>query len=274
MLRFNMLLNEAGINPAQVRLLRHAPKVGERSLLDVWRIDRDEFEDYQALQWVNAKASFARPYWASFIGTWDGRTVFAGLYEIGAHAIVEAAGIVPISNVPYEGGALACYETCLSPLLNEYSGRLYIDWGGGKLAWNQRAEGQDKVITELRASMVEAPFPGLLTLNLQLSELADAPSEWIIHLAAAKGIYMLCCPRDGSRYIGSATAEGGFWARWSEYRANGHGGNIGLIDRDPSDFTATILQVAGSADTLDDILAAEARWKDKMQTRIWGLNRN
>ncbi|WP_223799738.1 GIY-YIG nuclease family protein [Sphingomonas nostoxanthinifaciens] len=85
---------------------------------------------------------------------------------------------------------------------------------------------------------------------------------------------MLTCPRDGSLYVGSATSPGGFWARWAEYRANGHGGNVALRDRPPSDFIVSVLEVAGSTATVDDILASEALWKRKLQSRELGLNRN
>lgn len=277
MMRFNTLLREAGIDPVDVRLLRHQAQVGGRSLLDIWRIDRPLFEAYQAHQLSSARTSFARRYWASFIGTWDGRTVFAGLYEVDRREEVAVRYADPITGEVHEPGAADFYATTPAPLLRDYLGRLYIDWGGGasgKRAWNQRADAQDKQITELHATSSEQPFPGLLAINMPLSELAAVPPTWIEHLAGARGIYLLSCPRDGSLYIGSATAADGFWARWSDYCANGHGGNLALVDRAPSDFYASILQLAGSADTVDDILVAEARWKDKLRTREWGLNRN
>jgi hypothetical protein len=138
----------------------------------------------------------------------------------------------------------------------------------------QRAEAQDKIITELRLDAVEQPFPGIMDLTSPLSALDTAPASWALPLAAAKGVYLLSCPRDGSLYVGSATGEGGFWSRWAEYRANGHGGNVALRDREPSDFVVSVLQVAGSNETQDDILAAEAVWKRKFNSRTVGLNRN
>lgn len=184
---------------------------------------------------------------------------------------------VPISGTFDEGGTVDRYPTRHLGVLAPYEGRLYIDWGGGssgKRAWVQRAEAQDKLITELHLSASEEPFPGMLQLAKPVSQLADAPPGWIQRLSDARGIYLLACPRDGSLYVGSATAQGGFWSRWAEYRANGHGGNVALIGRDPSDFVVSILQVAGSADTAEDVLAAETLWKAKLQSRALGLNRN
>lgn len=275
--RFNMLLEEAGINSAEVRLLRHQPKVAGRTLLDVWRTDRASLEEYQSLQPIAKRAHFQRRYWASFIGTWDGRTVFAGLYQVGNPEPLTAPVLVPISGGTDEPSVVERYPTHRLQSLEAYEGRLYIEWGGGssgKRAWVQRAELQDKVVTELHLNVAEQPFPGLMELALPLSELADVPPSWIQRLAATKGVYLLTCPRDGSLYVGSATAEGGFWSRWEAYRANGHGGNVGLIGREPSDFIVSVLQVAGSADGDDAIVAMEDRWKRKLQSRHLGLNKN
>lgn len=275
--RFNMLLEQAGIDPAEVRLLRHQPTVAGKSLIEIWRTDRSAFKAYQSYQTAGQRTSFARPYWASFIGTWDGRTVFVGLYEVGAPALVEQKFTAPVSDQPIGPGASDVYPTSLSPHLADHQGRLYVEWGGGasgKRAWSQRAEQQDKIITELRLDAAERPFPGLMNITMPLSTVADAPPTWAEALRTSRGVYLLTCPRDGSLYVGSAAAEGGFWARWSDYRANGHGGNVALIDREPSDFIVSILEVAGSVASPDDILAAEALWKRKLLSRELGLNRN
>ena len=275
--RFNMLLTDMGIDPAEVRLLRHQPVVCGKPLIDVWRNNLAEFEAYQSYQTAGQRASFARHYWASFIGTWDGRTLFVGLYEVGMPTQVEEPFTSPISLERHEARTYDRYPASASALLEQLRGRLYIEWGGGpsgKRAWSQRAEAQDKVISQLCLDAVERPFPGLMNLTLPLSALADAPTTWVQALASSRGVYLLTCPRDGGLYVGSATAEGGFHTRWEQYRANGHGGNVALIGREPSDFIVSILQVAGSTDSSDDILAAEAIWKRKLASRELGLNRN
>lgn len=277
-LRFNQLLTEAGLDPADVRLLRHQTGLGRnRSLLEAWRTDRFSFEDYQSLQLASKRASFARPYWAAFLGTWDGRTVFGGIYEAGAPQGVADDLRVPLTGTIELAGTVDRYTTRLTVLLGEYSGRLFIDWGGGssgKRSWNQRADAQDKRISELHLSESEEPFPGFMAIALPLSVITEAPAGWIQRLSEARGVYLLACPRTGELYVGSATATGGFWARWLEYRRNGHGGNIALVDREPTDWRVGVLQVAGSADSPDDILAMEAMWKLKLQSRELGLNRN
>jgi hypothetical protein len=100
------------------------------------------------------------------------------------------------------------------------------------------------------------------------------PAGWKAALAAASGVYALTCPKTHELYIGSAYGAGGFFGRWAQYAADGHGGNIQLRSRDRSDYEVSILEVAGSAATVEDVIAMEARWKDKLQTRKMGLNSN
>jgi hypothetical protein len=59
-----------------------------------------------------------------------------------------------------------------------------------------------------------------------------------------------------------------------EYALTGHGGNIALKSREPSDYQISILQVAGSSSNSDDILKMESSWKKKLQSREMGLNKN
>lgn len=276
--RFNQLLIEAGLDPADVRLLRHQTSMGRgRSLLEAWRTDRPAFESYQSLQSAAKRASFARPYWAAFFGTWDGRTMFGSLYKASEPVLIEEALEVPLTGTIDPAGTVDRYSTRVTELLAEYSGRLYVDWGGGssgRRSWSQRADAQNKLVTELHLDQAEQPFPGYMALNAPLSVIAECPAGWVQPLSEASGVYLLACPRTGELYVGSATAVGGFWSRWQEYRRTGHGGNVALIGREPTDWRVSILQVAGSADSADDVLAMEALWKHKLQSRELGLNRN
>jgi hypothetical protein len=275
---FNQLLIEAGLDSKDVRLLRHqTPLATKRSLLDVWRSERSLFDDYQSLQFIAKRASFARPYWAAFFGTWDSRTLYAGIYEVGDPVLLTEEVEVLLTGTIDPPNTVDRYPTRLSGHLAEYSERLYIDWGGGnsgKRSSSQRAEAQNKVVTELHVAAAEEPFPGYMSLSAPLSALSEAPTAWVQRLAEARGVYLLACPRTGELYVGSASGSGGFGSRWQEYRRTGHGGNVALIGREPTDWRVSILQVAGSMDTLDDIVRAEQLWKAKLQARELGLNRN
>lgn len=137
-----------------------------------------------------------------------------------------------------------------------------------------RADKQDKQVIELRPQFKEPEFPGFLDCVKQLSELAMLPGTWTSALRSSRGVYLLTCPRTREQYVGSATGEDGFLGRWLQYVDTGHGGNIALKSRKPSDYQVSILEVAGSADTTDEIVAMKVRWRMKLQSREMGLNRN
>jgi hypothetical protein len=126
----------------------------------------------------------------------------------------------------------------------------------------------------LRRSFAEDPFPGFAALAINLTEVETIPRSWLEALSSTRGIYLLTCPQTREQYVGMASGNEGFIGRWREYFATGHGGNVGLKSRDPSNYRVSILETVGSSATTSDLLMLEARWKDKLQSREMGLNRN
>ena len=57
-----------------------------------------------------------------------------------------------------------------------------------------------------------------------------------------------------------------------DYFKTGHGGNVGLKSKDPSDYQVSILEVAGSEDDQNMILKKEFLWMEKLQSKQMGLN--
>lgn len=88
-------------------------------------------------------------------------------------------------------------------------------------------------------------------------------------LRASHGIYLR---RTKELCVGSATGGEGFWIRWREYYETGHGGNVRLKSREPSDYQIAVVEVAGSEQTTVDVLHAEQRWMSKLQSSEMGLN--
>jgi hypothetical protein len=173
-----------------------------------------------------------------------------------------------------KAGSCDVYDLTLEERLRDLVGLLLIDWGLGNRAWLQLADKQDKRVTELRTRLTEPDFPGFLSFTEPLSKLESLPKGWTDVLKCSKGIYLLVCPKTREQYVGSATGEGGFWSRWEEYVRTGHGGDVALKSREPSDYQVSILEVAGTASTVENILEMEGRWKKKLQSREMGLNRN
>lgn len=135
----------------------------------------------------------------------------------------------------------------------------------------------------LWASFVGVPGKETLFVGLYAASLVGAlpgdrthpiPATWSAALSSTRGIYLLSCPRTREQYVGMASGSDGFMGRWQEYFTTGHGGNVGLKSRDPSDYRVSILETVGSAATANEILALETRWKGKLLSREMGLNRN
>ncbi|MCS6920419.1 MAG: GIY-YIG nuclease family protein [Elioraea sp.] len=280
-LRFNMLLAAEGIAPADVRLLRHQKvETRVRTPYSLWRDDPAAFERYQSMQHASARrrAIFAAPYWASFVVTPDGETLFVGLYQVARIGPAEPDAINPLTGEPASSAAHPVaydrYDCRLARPLSAYIGRLFIRWGDGMRSWVQRADNQDKEIVALAREFQEPDFPGFSRFIRPLSEIETMPPSWKAVLTASRGVYLLACPRTREHYVGSAYGADGFLGRWRAYVANSHGGNVGLRIRDPSDYVVSVLEVAGSATTAEEIIALEGLWKMKLLSRDMGLNRN
>lgn len=277
-LTFNALLDDAGIAPESVRLLRHQTYAGAgRTPYSLWRDDKAAFLVYQSLQTGQNRSRLAGQYWASFVVTPAAATLFVGLYEISLLGDAPDDLVDPLRHkLATEGGSrpLDLYSQRSIVALQDLSGRVTIEWGAGTRSWIQRAGRQSKPILELSRVFQEEAFPGYVRFIGNLSALEGLPKGWIAALTAARGVYLLTCPQTREQYVGSATGESGFFGRWLNYAGDGHGGNQGLKSRDPSDYQVSILEVSGSSATFDEIFAAEQLWKAKLQSREMGLNRN
>jgi len=276
---FNHALRGAGIDPARVRLVRHQER-GASGLTpyDLWVKSPALLDRYQAKQSPSTRAKFGWQteglVWASFVVTPDGSTLFVGLYDVDYAGPLAVSETHEITLQPETAETTVQYVLQPKPELSELSGRLFVDWGDGARAWVQRADRQDKPVIELKRFRFEPPFPGLLAFREPISKVPALPASWCVPLSATKGVYLLACPDTGVQYVGSATGEEGFLGRWMEYAKTGHGGNIGLRTIDTTRFTCSILEVAGSGQTTDDIVRREIAWKEKLLSRTLGLNRN
>ncbi|HUQ71437.1 MAG TPA: GIY-YIG nuclease family protein [Planctomycetaceae bacterium] len=274
---FNSILRDAGIAPTDVRLIRHKDKRATRgrSPYELWRDNRPLFDQYQCSQRVENRKKLSALFWAVFIVNLNDETMFAGVYRVKYRGLWEHDTPMPhIEGGIEKAGSCDAYDLRLEEALGDLIARLFIDWGPGALAWVQYAARHDKPITELRAKFYEDEFPGFLDFVEPLSKIDGLPKGWNTALMSCRGVYLLTCPKTKEQYVGSAYGQGGFLGRWQQYVQTGHGGNVGLKSRDPSDYQVSILEVAGTAATIDEILAMEVKWKLKLQSREMGLNRN
>jgi hypothetical protein len=273
---FNTLLEAANIAPSQTRLLRHQDtrEGAKRSVYRLWREDHGAFEHYQRHQQVDRASHLNGSYWASFVLAPDRALLFVGLYRVLGKERLETPFANVLTGEISPVGTVDAYTLAPAEELADLKGLLAIEWGLGARSWVQRADNQDKVVVELRREFVEPEFPGFAAFMTQLSDVEALPASWLAALSASRGIYLLTCPNTHEQYVGAAYGAEGFMGRWRQYAATGHGENVALKSRDPSDYRVSILEVAGSAASLEEICAMEARWKTKLQSREMGLNRN
>ena len=273
---FNTLLRAKGIDPAVCRLIRHkdSRSAKGRSPYELWRDDRPKFDLYQATQRVGNRKKLAATYWAVFVVNPAAECLFAGIYEARYKGLLPEDAPQPHTDGVDLAQTCDLYELTLDSRLSDLVGRLLIDWGPGALAWAQYADRNEKFVTEIRLKFQEPTFPGFLNFIEPLSALNKLPLTWVSTLRSSCGIYLLTCPRTKEQYVGSATGVEGFWGRWQDYLLTGHGDNVGLKSRDPSDYQVSILEVAGSSASLQEIQSMEGRWQRKLQSMEMGLNRN
>lgn len=265
-LRHMLSLKSDLLETARVKLVRH--KDSRQEFRHITK-NRDALLEYQKEQ---GKDIFGDcDYIASFIGIERRRSVFLGVFKVGKAT---------------RKNGLYLYDLEEVDTFSDFVDRLVINWGDNTRAWHQWYDRNDKEVIELLPAGYIGNFPGLLEFTLDYAELCnlinnpDANPDWKHQLSAVNGIYMILDTNTGQQYIGSANGENGIWQRWCEYAANGTGGNKQLkelLARDPAyaqHFRFSVLQTLPANISRNEIVAIENLYKNKMGSRVYGLNSN
>jgi hypothetical protein len=272
MITINALLRLAGLDLATARLVRHQDKRGPtgRTPYSLWLADDGSFDGYQAIQ--SSQRFVVGGTVIAFVVTPIGETVFVGVYSVAGMGIAPKRSVDPLHGHDVTG--LHLYSLRPHDALRDYQGRIVVDWGPGARAWVQRAATMEKPVLELRRTQADPVFPGFDGFIHTIGGLSAVPRTWRAALSAVSGIYLLVSVKTGKQYVGSATGSEGFWGRWAAYASNGHGGNAGLRLAAEDNYSVTILEVASSTASIEEILALESKWKAKLLSRAHGSNRN
>lgn len=181
MIGFNALLRDEGIDPADVKLVRHQDWRHATTPYQRWLAADGRFDLYQKIQ---RRSVFKGAQWlASFVGTPLNETLFVGIYQIEGVGKAKRGLIDPITQEDVEG--LFFYDLVLSSKLAAYSGRLAIEWGEGYRSWFQLAGKKDKAIKEIHRAASEPPFPGFLDFRERLSK--SGSGAWVLARCAVGG---------------------------------------------------------------------------------------
>ncbi len=132
----------------------------------------------------------------------------------------------------------------------------------------------------LPSSLDNDLFPGYDKVNISWGELKRVIEKdtWKTVLQNQKGVYLLTDISNGKKYVGSAYGEDMILGRWIAYVNTGHGGNAELksktFDYIKENFKYSILDIYKS--TTDDrvIIDRESWWKEILQSRKFGYNKN
>lgn len=263
------LLIDAGIDPTQTLVIRHAfTQEAEDTGLTGLHTDSTHAEilEYTRNQSAESRRfpAVAPPLWVVFIKE--------GGNQARLWSVVENRG--EIAN----NGIIRTFEVAETEHLADLRGRLVIGWRSPR-TWRMSATTASTYPVTGIADAQTIPFPGFDRLVLSHTQLQAVMREhryasWRTALASVFGIYLITDTRDGRHYVGKADGLDSIRQRWSAYAANGHGGNVALRGLDPSSFRFSLLRVFDPATPTRDIDTAESHFKDALDSRRHGLNRN
>jgi hypothetical protein len=254
-------------NNAKVHLATHN---GFDNPIDVYL--SGSFDEWQRHQ---NRRNFERKYVISLIAlkpqsTW----LFAGLHASGPHS--------QLDDGTYRYPLVEVAECA------DLNGRLVVSFKrpSRQAYLNAEAWSEGLRVLEYRPSrLAMAEFPGFKSLHITKDQLdlivREQMPEWKSALSSVAGVYLIADSKSGKLYVGSATGHGGVWARWSEYSITGHGGNVSLRSvmkelgsEHVKNLRYSILEIADTHTSSEEVLQRESHWKEVLLTREYGLNAN
>lgn len=281
------LLTKQGFDLGKVIVLRHRPiELSLRKILPWLAAEKPAvFNAYQQSQNPDAEKALTKAdVVASFIALEDDKALFVGLYRrAGSHPVTEEQyWAIPeiLEMKPFGLRGIRNRQTAmwfdLNPLntYSEWKGRLVVRWPAGRLWWRWAKSNNFPVCAIHEESLLDAEMPAWDELTLTWKDLAVLPTKFKEALRQWRGIYYIFDVSVGMGYVGSACGEDNILGRWLNYAVSGHGGNKKLRDCEPDNFLFTILQRTSPDMDRDEVCRLEAKWKDRLHTRDYGLNEN
>ena len=279
LLYFSDVLRRAGIAPAQVKLIRHS--LADKGFRECY--EKGMVTEYTRQQ----KEGFSReyPYWAVFISEKGCYAKLYALYKVG-DSVPDTESVVPAGfpHPEWFKGQNRYFALDRLDLLQEYEGRLVIDWGASARMWHQKGTTEKPIVAIQSARQVS--FPGyenvILTYD-QLKEMVENSTDYVLWhtaLAAVNAVYLIVDTENGKQYVGSAYGAEGLLSRWRCYVDTLHGNNklmrelICLHPERYHHFQFSILQILPQTATKDEVTHTESLWKKKLLSVRFGMNGN
>jgi len=186
------------------------------------------------------------------------------------------------SGISYEGEELEEYR--------KYYGRVIIKFHKTFMAQDRyyKTICDELIVNQILPAAFDGfDFPGYDQVRLSFEQLKiiikQNKKDWRAALENQKAVYLITDTLNGKHYVGSATSDQGMLLqRWSDYVENGHGGNVDLqklVDEKGFKYIQKYFQYSILENynaKVDDhvIIERESWWKDTLQSRKHGYNRN
>ena len=278
-LYFSDVLRKVGLDPAKVKLIRHA--LTDKGFKSCY--DKNMVLEYTRQQ----KSGFSKnyDYWCVFI---SGKGTLAKLfacYRVG-NSVPDTPDAMPkdFPHPEWFQGENAYFDLEHIDLLKDYEGRLTIDWGNSARMWHQKGTtGKPIVAIQADEKKVFSGFENLILTYDELKEVVENPTiyeAWHTALSSVNAIYLIVDQETGKQYVGSAYGKDGLLGRWSCYVNSLHGNNKlmkELICAYPEryhHFQFSILQILPKTATDDEVIQTESLYKKKLLTIPFGMNDN
>jgi len=265
-MEFRTVLKTEGFDPAQVAVLFHVsdkPAL-HRALPMLAEEEPALFDAFQNQHGPQTEAMLRkRRFMAAFVNTAARDYCFAGLYEIGGNLFRTMAELdadprrVELRNrfgdpgfvkhgLRYGQAGRMVFSLLLRPELAAFIGRLFVQKPEGR-AYARLAENLAGPIVEITRER----------------RLVPPPPDWVSFIVAAAQVRAL--PKTwAARLLG----------RWVTHVAGNAGVTVELAGRNPAGFRFSILELVAPTVQPEAVIKVETSWKDRLDTRIWGLNRN
>lgn len=291
--RFNLLLRDAGLDPAEVSVILHSTTLPVlRRWLPFIAAERpDLFAAYQSVHSTTAEAILRRrPRVASFVPLPHRRMAFAGLYRIAAteerataeiyadprfaelEQVYGASDTSPERNIA-RAARQWVFRMELCETLAALRGRLVIAAPPGRTYVRIAANLDPEVVALTETSLLVPAPPDWDAFIVGGQELRGLPAAWAARLREWRGIYLIVDESDGARYVGAAYGTENLLGRWRAHVARDQGVTAELRHRDPARFRFSILELLAPAAPPDEVIARESGWKQRLHTLEHGLNR-
>ncbi len=200
--------------------------------------------------------------------------LFAGVYKILGHKKVSD------KHIDYSTALLAGQDDLIGRIVVHHN-RI----GRASYLIGKQDGGEFEVAEILPTRLTIENFPGYNSVcisNTRLQSIIEQGVQtWHGALSSVKGVYLITDNSCGKQYVGSAVGSSGIWQRWSDYANDGHGGNKELkavlkekgVDH-KNHFQYSILEIADTHSTDDQIRSRETFWKEVLRSKEFGYNSN